>query len=107
VDKAEAYVKNGRKREIRPNDLLDTKEFEALLDATGKISRFPVRDRAMIMSLYEGAFRPGELLNMTIGGVQFKDNIAVVSTTGKTGEKTVLLLLSYRLLLEWIEPDLL
>jgi integrase/recombinase XerD len=99
----EVYVKNGRKREIRPGDLLTGEEIEALLDAIPKISRFPGRDRAMVMCLYEGAFRPGELLNMTVGGVLFKDKVAVVTTVGKTGEKTVPLLLSYRLLLDWIE----
>jgi ribosomal protein L37E len=57
----------------------------------------------MVMCLYEGAFRSGELLNMTIGGVLFKDKVAVVTTMGKTCEKTVPLLLSYRLLLDWMD----
>src|SRR5690606_3061574 len=99
----ESYVKNGRRREIRPGDLLTAEEIESLLDAVPKVSRFSARDRAMVMCLYEGAFRPGELLNMTIGGVLFKDKVAVVTTRGKTGEKTVPLLLSYRLLLDWME----
>lgn len=103
MDSARGLCKEWKEEEIWPNYLLDTEELEALIDATAKVSRFPVRDKAMIMSLYEGAFRPGELLNMTVGGVLFKDNIAVVSTTGKTGEKIVPLLLSYKLLLEWIE----
>lgn len=98
----ESYVKNGRKREIRPADLLTAEEIESLLNAVPKVSRFSVRDRAMVICLYEGAFRPGELLNMTIGGVLFKDKVAVVTTRGKTGEKTVPLLLSYRLLLDWM-----
>jgi integrase/recombinase XerD len=99
----ESYVKNGRKREIRPGDLLTGEEIGFLLDAVPRVSRFSARDKAMVMCLYEGAFRPGELLNMTIGGILFKDKVAVVTTRGKTGEKTVPLLLSYRLLLDWIE----
>jgi integrase/recombinase XerD len=99
----ESYVKNGHRREIRPGDLLTAEEIESLLDAVPKVSRFSARDKAMVMCLYEGAFRPGELLNMTIGGVLFKDKVAVVTTRGKTGEKTVPLLLSYRLLLDWME----
>ncbi len=99
----QSYVKTGRKKEIKPSDILTYKEFEALLSAVSKVSRYPVRDRAMVISMYEGAFRPGELLRMTIGGVLFKDKIAVITTSGKTGSKTVPLLLSYRPLLEWLE----
>jgi hypothetical protein len=53
--------------------------------------------------MYEGAFRPGELLRMSIGGVMFKDKVAVITTSGKTGSKTVPLLLGYRPLLTWLE----
>ncbi|HXG06792.1 MAG TPA: hypothetical protein VNI77_05635, partial [Nitrososphaera sp.] len=73
-----------------------------MLDAIPKISRFPGSDRAMMMCLYEGAFKPRDLLNMTVGVVLFRYKVAVVTTIGKTGQKTVSLLLSYRLLLEWI-----
>lgn len=98
-----AYAKTGSKQEIRPGDLLTPEEIEILIDAVARISRYPVRDRAMVTCLYEGAFRPGELLRMTIRGVMFKDRIAIVTTSGKTGQKTVPLLLSYRPLLDWIE----
>ncbi|MGI0046336.1 MAG: tyrosine-type recombinase/integrase [Nitrosotalea sp.] len=98
----ENFVKLGRKREIKPGDLLTVEEIESLINAISIVSRFSIRDRAMVLCMYEGAFRPGELLNMTVGGVLFKDKIAVISTTGKTGEKTIPMLLSYRPLLEWI-----
>lgn len=98
----DSFSKRGRKREIRPGDLLTTDELESLVGAVSQVSKFPVRDSSMLLCLYEGAFRPGELLNMTVGGVLFKDKIAVISTTGKTGEKTVPLLLSYKPLLGWI-----
>ena len=91
----EIYIKTGRKKEIRPGDLLTYDEFEMFMDGVARVSKYVVRDKAMTMCMYEGAFRPGELLQMTIGLV-FKDKIAVITTTGKTGEKTVPLLLSYK-----------
>jgi integrase/recombinase XerD len=97
-----AYLKQGEKQEIKPSDILTYQELEMLVDAVNKISRYPVRDSAMIICMYEGAFRPDELLRMAIGGVLFKDKVAVISTTGKTGSKTVPLLLTYKPLLEWL-----
>jgi len=65
------------------------------------------RDRAMLYCFYEGAFRPGELLNMKIGNVQFLDQYVVITTTGKTGEKRIPLVISMQPLLEWLKqhPD--
>jgi len=62
-----------------------------------------VRDAAMISVLYEGAFRPSELLRMYVGSVSFKQEYCVVTTTGKTGQKRLPLVLSYQLLLRWLE----
>ncbi|WP_158385653.1 tyrosine-type recombinase/integrase [Candidatus Nitrososphaera evergladensis] len=98
-----AYLKQGEKQEIKPSDILTYQELEMLVEAVNKISRYPVRDSAMVICMYEGAFRSGELLRMAIGGVLFKDKVAVISTTGKTGSKTVPLLLSYKPLLEWLQ----
>jgi ribosomal protein S18 acetylase RimI-like enzyme len=32
------------------------------------------RDRTLVSVLFEGALRPGELLSMTVGSVEFKDS---------------------------------
>ena len=52
--------------------------------------------------MFEGAFRPGELLNLRVGGIEFKDNYVLVSTVGKTGKKRVPLVYSFKPLLEWL-----
>lgn len=53
--------------------------------------------------LFEGAFRPGELLSMNVGSMRFKEvedtaggkcSYCVVSVNGKTGLKVVPLVVS-------------
>jgi len=61
-----------------------------------------LRDRAMIWVMFEGAFRPGELLNMRVGGVEFADRYMMISTAGKTGNKHLALVLSLKPVLDWI-----
>ena len=56
----------------------------------------------MLWVMFEGAFRPGELLNLRVGGIEFKDNYILVSTIGKTGKKRVPLVYSFKPLLEWL-----
>ena len=60
-----------------------------------------VRDRALLWTMMEGAFRPGEILNMRIGGVEFADHYMMVSTSGKTGQKNLALVLSLQPMIEW------
>ncbi len=82
---------------IQRKDLLTPAEFGGIVSCTTNR-----RDRALLWVMYEGAFRPGELLNMRVGGVEFGDRYAVVSTTGKTGPKSTALVTSFRPLLEWL-----
>ncbi len=56
----------------------------------------------MYWVLFEGAFRTGELLNLRVGGIDFRDDHVLVSTYGKTGSKRVALVLSFKPLLEWL-----
>lgn len=56
----------------------------------------------MLSVFFEGAFRPGELLPMTVGSVQFLQDYCVVSTRGKTGQKRIPLIVSFRPLLRWL-----
>ena len=60
------------------------------------------RDEAMLYVLFEGAFRPGELLAMRVGSVQFLKDYCVVSTKGKTGQKRIPLVVSFRPLMRWL-----
>ncbi|MEM0489512.1 MAG: tyrosine-type recombinase/integrase, partial [Candidatus Bathyarchaeia archaeon] len=58
------------------------------------------RDKALIAVLYEAALRPGELLTMKVGSVEFKDNYCIISVNGKTGIKRIPIVVSYKYLLD-------
>ena len=85
-----------RNGSVERKDLLTPDEFHRIVSKTKN-----VRDRALLWVMYEGAFRPGEVLSMRIGGVEFADKYVMVSTRGKTGQKDIALVLSFRPLLEW------
>lgn len=61
------------------------------------------RDKALIMTLYEGGLRVGELLGLQIKHVSFDQNGAQVMVAGKTGMRRVRLIASAPLLAQWIE----
>ncbi|WP_420710213.1 hypothetical protein [Nitrosopumilus sp.] len=44
----------------------------------------------MFWVLFEGAFRPGDLLRLRVGGIDFRDDHVMVSTFGKTRNKSIL-----------------
>ena len=97
-----SWIKTSRKKDkdsrVTPEALLTREEFEAIVKATDN-----PRDRALVYVLYEGALRPGELLTMNVGSVEFKDKYCLITVNGKTGIKRIPLVLSYRPLLEWLE----
>ena len=102
------YKRKAMKEEtVKSSDLLTKEEFLRMIDKVAKVSRYPKRDRALLYVMYEYASRPSELLNMRIKGVRFYDNYCEITTEGKTGVKTLALVLSYKPLLEWMEehPD--
>ena len=76
---------------------MDAQEVQQIISKTTNR-----RDRAMFWTMFEGAFRPGELLNLKVGGVEFKENYVLLSTHGKTGNKRVALVVSFKPLLEWL-----
>jgi integrase len=83
---------------VTPENLLTPKEFEAIVKAAEN-----ARDRALIYVLFEAALRPGELLGMNVGSVQFRDSYCLITVTGKTGLKRIPLVVSYNPLLEWLK----
>ena len=96
-----AWVKtNAREmsRRTTPEALLTREEFEAMVKAADNL-----RDRALLYVLFEGALRPGELLGMRVGSVEFKDNYCLITVNGKTGIKRLPLVASYKPLLEWLQ----
>jgi len=52
--------------------------------------------------MLEGAYRPGDLLNIQIGGIEFEENFVRIHTTGKTGPKSLTLVASYGPIKEWL-----
>ena len=92
-----------REEKVRVTDLLTREEFLRMVEAVPKVSRYPLRDRALLYVMYEYAARPSELLNMRVGNVRLYENYAEITTEGKTGTKTLAVVLSYNALREWLE----
>ncbi len=92
-----------RYNKIQPQDLLTDAELLKLVRAVKKLGgRFVRRDLAALFLMLEGAYRPGELFNIRIGGIEFEDDYVRVHTTGKTGPKSLALVASFEPLREWI-----
>jgi integrase/recombinase XerD len=88
---------------IQPKDLLTDEEILQLIQAVKKIGgKYVKRNIAIIFVLLEGAYRPGELLDIQIGGIEFKENFVRIHTTGKTGPKSLTLVASYGPIKEWL-----
>jgi len=83
---------------VTPDSLLSKEEFEAIVKATDN-----PRDRALVYVLFEAALRPGELLTMNIGSVEFKNKYCLIAVNGKTGIKRIPLVASFKPLLRWLE----
>jgi len=83
---------------VTPDSLLSKEEFEVIV----KTAENP-GDKALVYVLFEAALRPGELLKMTVGSVEFKDNCCLITVNGKTGLKRIPLVVSFKPLLEWLE----
>jgi integrase/recombinase XerD len=93
-----------RYEKIQAKDLLTDPELEKLFKAVKEVSkgRYVKRNVAALVTLFEGSFRPGELLNIRIGGIQFEEDFVRVHTTGKTGPKTLALVTSFVPIKEWL-----
>ena len=61
------------------------------------------RDKTLVSVLFEAALRPGELLRMSVGCVQFKNECCLISVVGKTGMKRIPLVASFKPLLDWLD----
>ena len=83
---------------VTPDSLLTKEEFETIVKATEN-----PRDKALVYVLFEAALRPGELLGMTVGSVEFRDKYCLITVNGKTGVKRIPLVVSFKPLLDWLE----
>ncbi len=93
-------VKSGKDKDsrVKPESLITTEELNAMINAT-----LNERDRALVSVIFEAALRPGELLTMMVGSVEFKEDHCLITVDGKTGIKRIPLVVSHRPLLEWLE----
>lgn len=65
------------------------------------------RDKAILMTLFDGGFRVGEFLNIQVGDLEEKPRGISVIVHGKTGSRQVLLPLAEPYLSKWLDdhPD--
>ncbi|MGB9960347.1 MAG: tyrosine-type recombinase/integrase [Candidatus Bathyarchaeales archaeon] len=82
---------------VKPEMLLSIEDVKAIINAAEN-----ERDKALISVLFEAALRPSELLTMKVRSVEFNDNYCLISACGKTGVKRIPLVVSYKLLLDWL-----
>ncbi len=93
---------------IQSKDLLTEAEIIKMIEAVKQIGgRYVKRNIVLVFTLFEGAYRPDELLNIKVGGVEFEGDFIRVHTVGKTGPKSITLVPSFIPIKEWLaeHPD--
>ena len=83
------------------DDLLTMSEIELMINKCSQ-----VRDKVIIALLYDSGCRVGELCNLNIGDVEFKDKKGTyIKLDGKTGEREILLFSSVPYIREWLNSE--
>ena len=102
VPKLVKFIKIKKPKEAKtvPSDLLTPKEVIILADNAKNL-----REKALILSLYESGARIGELLSLKIKDIQFDDYGAKIRLVGKTGPRWIRLVGSAPALSEWLSND--
>ena len=87
---------------LKKEDLITKDEIERMIRTTSQLMY-----KTLISVLYEGAMRPGELLQMRLKDVTFNQNYVTVYVRGKMqksiGDRKIYLIQSYDLLLNWMQ----
>ena len=85
-----------------PSELLNEEDITAMINHTTSL-----RNRAIIMSLYESGCRIGEFLKMRIKDITFDKYGCLMDVTGKTGGRRIRIVVSSAYLMEWVNkhPD--
>jgi integrase/ribosomal protein L40E len=81
-----------------PEELLTKEEVERLASTTEN-----VRDKALILILYESGCRIGELLSMKIKDIQFDEYGCILMVKGKTGMRRVRIIEYTKALTDWLD----
>lgn len=80
-----------------PDEILTVDEVKKIAEAT-----YNLRDRAIIMVLYEGGIRAGELIGLRVKDVAFDKYGATIKVDGKTGMRRVRLINSVPDIKNWL-----
>jgi len=85
-----------------PSELLNEEDVKRMLDAT-----LSLRDRAIIMTLYESGCRIGEFIKMQIKDLSFEKPGCILMVQGKTGGRRIRVISSEPYIIEWLNkhPD--
>jgi len=86
-----------KKKRLVPEALIKPEEVAKLAAAADNL-----RDRAFVLTHYDGGFRIGETLSMKVQNVEFDKYTAVVRVDGKTGPRRVRLTISTPALAAWL-----
>lgn len=81
-----------------PNNLPEREEVEKMVNQCKNS-----RDKAILMTLFDGGFRVGEFLNMEVGHLNQMDRGVSVSVHGKTGSRQVLMPMAEPHLNKWLD----
>jgi integrase len=93
------WIKTPRKNNKLPKESLLTNEDIETLVRTCDNSR----DRAIVLVLVESGVRAGELLSLRVGDVRFDQYGAIITVSGKTGDRAVRLVASAPAVATWLE----
>jgi len=81
-----------------PEELLSEEDVLKIVQAATNL-----RDKALVLTLYESGCRIGELLSLKVKNVQFDQYGAILRVTGKTGDRRVRVITSAPALAVWLE----
>lgn len=93
-------VKAPRDSKKIPSELLTPKDVQFLAEHTRNL-----REKAIILTLYESGARIGELLNLRIKDVIFDDYGAMLNLNGKTGYRKIRIVGSSPAISQWLEHE--
>ncbi|MBN2065409.1 MAG: tyrosine-type recombinase/integrase [Candidatus Thermoplasmatota archaeon] len=85
-----------RSKRRKPRNLLDIDDIEKMVNAANN-----TRNKLFVRMLYETGARIGEMLSLTLDGVEFDEHGATVQIFGKTGERKLRVIDSVPLLAAW------
>jgi len=94
------WIKTTRRKRLpieKERDLLTPGEVASMVRSADH-----PRDKALLMTLYEGALRAGEALSLRVGSVRFDQYGGSIMVDGKTGQRRIRLVDAIPYLRDWL-----